>query len=757
MFVLAQVPPSVILPPPQAPSLNHPTPLGVQRGTTIELNLTGVNLADPTGVLTSFPAKVTIPTDANNGKDAGKLRVKLEVPADAPLGFHTIRVATKTGLSNARLFCVDELPQVAESEANHAIAMPQVVPVPCVVTGRTDAEKSDYFKIAATAGQRLTFEILGRRLGSALDPILMLHDAKTGREIPGLYSDDAAGLQSDARLTYTFPAAGEYVIEVRDTTHKGGADFYYRLRIGDFPCATTAFPVAVKRGAKASIAFAGPLVDGAAPVEITASADPSVAAVSVAPKFANGPSGWPVAVEISDIDEIAEVEPNNEIAKATKLPVPGGVTGRFLEKSDVDYYSLAAKKGVKYTVAAETIEIGSPAEVYVIVKDAKGAELAKSNPAAATKFDWVAPADGDFFVAVEHLNYAHGPSEVYHLTVTTPEPGFDVTLSLDRFEVGPGGTGVIPVSSITRRDFAGPIELSVVGPAGVTGSVTVPNAPPQPNIPVALLPVTVAAGTPAGVYPIQVRAKASINGKDYVRVAQAGGVMKTNLANLPFPPASLSTHVALAVTDAPVFTLAVKFAQPDAIRGMPATATVTATRAAGFAEEIVLTPVAMPPNVAPVMKNIAKGTNEIQIVLNPAANAPLGAFPISFRGQGKSANRDFAYFAAPASLSIALPFELKVEPVPVPLKVGAKAKFKVTAARKGGYAGPIVLEVRNLPANVTATKPTIDMGKNDVEVELTAAANAAVGDKADVNVLGTAPAAANQQNATANFTVGVAK
>jgi hypothetical protein len=40
---------------------------------------------------------------------------------------------------------------------------------------------------------------------------------------------------------------------------------------------------------------------------------------------------------------------------------------------------------------------------------------------------------------------------------------------------------------------------------------------------------------------------------------------------------------------------------------------------------------------------------------------------------------------------------------------------------------------------------------------LAAAENAAVGDKGDVNVLGTAPAAANQQNPSANFTVSVIK
>jgi hypothetical protein len=77
--------------------------------------------------------------------------------------------------------------------------------------------------------------------------------------------------------------------------------------------------------------------------------------------------------------------------------------------------------------------------------------------------------------------------------------------------------------------------------------------------------------------------------------------------------------------------------------------------------------------------------------------------------------------------------------------------------RKGGYQGPITLEVRNLPANVTATKATIEQDKNEIEIEIAAAPNAPPGDKADVNILGTATAAANQQNPSPNFTLSVVK
>src|SRR5262249_54864153 len=156
--------------------------------------------------------------DANNGKDNSKLRVRLEVPADAPLGFHSLRLATARGISNLRLFCIDELLQVMETDNNRSKSTAQAVPVPCVVVGKADAEVNDYFKISVKAGQRVSFEVLGRRLGSLFDPQLTLFDARTGHELPGGHSNDAPGLQTDPRLTYTFKEAGDYVVEIRDVT-----------------------------------------------------------------------------------------------------------------------------------------------------------------------------------------------------------------------------------------------------------------------------------------------------------------------------------------------------------------------------------------------------------------------------------------------------------------------------------------------------------------------------------------------------------
>jgi hypothetical protein len=742
-------------PNPQAPNLAMPVPLGVQRGNTLDLTLTGTNLAEPTALWTSFPAKVTIPTDANNGKDNAKLRVRLEVPKDAPLGFHALRLATTRGLSNFRLFCIDDLPPIMEVDTNRSRATPQLVPVPCVVVGRADPEVSDFFKVNVKAGQRISFEILGRRLGSPFDPQLALIDPRNSRELA--FSNDAPGLQTDARLTYTFKEAGDYLLEVRDVQWRGGADYWYRLRIGDFPCATTPIPMAAKRGSKVPVQFAGPNVVGVPPVEVTVPADPATEVVWVAPRGANGLYGWPVALAVSDLEEVVEQEPNNEPAKATRIPAPGAVTGRFQDKGDVDHYVFAAKKGQRFLIQAHTHEWYSPTEIYMVLKNAMGGQVAVTNPAKEPQLDFTAPADGDYALVVEHLLGWGGPEESYRITLTSYEPDFELNLGSDRYDLPQGGVAVVPIQTVVRRDYAGPIEVSVVGPAGIHGQTTIKPGPPVPNQPAGLLFISADPGVPLGPYPLLVQGQATINGKNVVRRASVRAVISQNLAGLPYPPRDLFHQVGVAVTEKPPFALAVKLDQAEYLRGGPVPVTITATRVAGFVEEIVLAPVGLPPNVAPALKNIPKGMNEVKAQLNPAANAPLAQFTISVTGKAKHQNKEYMVLAAPANLVLALPFDLKVEPAPLPIAPGAKAKIKVTAVRKGGYQGPIALEVRNLPANVTAPKATIAMGQPAVEIEVTAAANAAVGNKADVNVLGTATAAANQQNASPNFAVNVVK
>jgi hypothetical protein len=739
----------------QAPSLSFPLPNGIPRGSSLDLTLTGTNLANPTGLWTGFPGKITIPTEDKNGQDNAKLKVRLEVPADVPLGYHGLRLATTKGISNLRLFCVDDLPQVLENDKNNSRGTAQALPIPCVVIGKADAEQGDFFKVTVQAGQRLSFDLLGRRIGSQADAHITLFNAKTQRELA--YNNDSPGCQSDPRLTYTFKEAGDYLVEVRDVLNRGGADYVYRLRIGDFPLATAPIPMAAKAGSKVKVGFVGPNVEGVPPVDIAVPTDGSPA-VWVAPKGPSGLHGWPVALAISNLDELVEQEPNNEPAKANRLPVPGGITGRFQQSDDLDCYLVSGKKGQKLLIEAQTLELYSPTLVFMVVKNAKtGAELAKSNtaatPPADQRIEFTPTEDADFLLEVQHLNFAGGPNEIYRVTITPPTPSFDLNLATDRYDMSPGS--VVPILvQVARKGYTGPIELSLSGTTDVTGSATI-KAGQNSGIIVA----AAKDNAPLGPHNITVQGKATIEGKSVVQKASVRGVLSQNLAGLLYPPLHLNNQVGLAVREKGPITLVAKLEHPEGAPGLGMQVTLTATREKGFTEEITLNPpTGLPANVpAPKIPPIPKDKNEVKFALDLNAKAPVGEYVIVFSGKSKKEKTEVAVSAIPLVLIVGAPFDLKMEPENVTLTPGGKAKVKVTATRKGGYKGPIALEVRKLPANVTASKAAIDMAKDVAEIELSAAPTAAPVERIEIDVNGTATALNNLANASPGVNLRVEK
>ncbi len=735
----------------QAPKLATSAPLGMQRGTAADLTLTGANLAQPVGLTTSIPgAKVTIPTDGGNGTDAARLRVRLEVPKDAPLGYHALRLATAKGMSNVRLVCVDELPQVLSNEKNRAVTAPQAVPVPCVVIGKIANEAADYYKFVVQAGQRVSFDVLAHRLGSALDPQITLLDARRQRELPGGHNNDAPGLQTDARLSYQFAEAGEYIVEIRDTIYRGGDEYAYRLRIGDFPCATSPLPMAAKRGSKATVFFSGPCVDGVWPEAVEVPADASANVIWVAPRGSSGLHGWPVALAVSDHEELLETEPNNDRVQANRIPIPGGITAGFQSKGDIDYFTFTAKKGQRLVVESHSQELYSPCEVFMTVKDVKDAEVAKSNPTTPPRLTFSPAADGDYTLIVEHLFNWHGPSETYRITVTPQEPDFELTLASDRIDVPQAGTAVLALTAV-RRDYNGPIDVSLQGIPGVTGHATLAAG----QVAGSLL-VSASFAAPVGPALGFARGAAVINGKTVTRAASVRPTLTQDLASLTYPPLQFNEQVAVAVTEKAPFVLTVHAKQTECYPGGAFPILVSAARVPGFTEEIALAAVDVPPTVTPALKAVPKGKNDIDVQLNATAKAALGNFPVFLSGKGKFRNTDYTV-VAPLTLTVAPPLEIKVESAPLKLKPGEKAKLKVTALRKGGNPGPITVELKNLPAQVTANKITVAEKQDQGEIEVTAAPTAAVADKADVSAVAIATAAGNQQATSPAFTVSILK
>src|SRR6185295_8629317 len=240
----------------------------------------------------------------------------LAVPSDTPVGIGAVRVCTSNGVSSLQPFMVDDLPCVVSIGTNKNVASAQRIVLPTAVDGSCIEEGFNYFKFTASAGQKLSVEVVAQRLGSPLDPVIRLLDSK-GRELA--YSDDEPALGADSRFSHKFAAKGEYVLEIRDIRYQGGSSYRYHLRIGDFPLINTPFPIAVLHGAKAQFSFTGPSAEQLKPITLNVPDD--AVSIPLSTKGAKGhSSGFAVALA-TDGPEFVEREPNDMPEFATKVTV----------------------------------------------------------------------------------------------------------------------------------------------------------------------------------------------------------------------------------------------------------------------------------------------------------------------------------------------------------------------------------------------------------------------------------------------------
>ena len=174
---------------------------------------------------------------------------------------------------------------------------------------------------------------------------------------------------------------------------------------------------------------------------------------------------------------------------------------------------------------------------------------------------------------------------------------------------------------------------------------------PLANQPVQL-PLKAAGTIPPGPHTFMVKGKAAINGKEVVVTASARAPVSLSLAGLPIPPRSTFTAVALAVTERAPFTLTAKFDEAAAAPGKATNLTVMVTRTAGFNGDVALTLAGLPANVTAKPASIPANMTEVKVPLTLAANAAVGAFPITVNGKAKHNGRDVSANAAPVPLTV---------------------------------------------------------------------------------------------------------
>ena len=472
-----------------APDLDSISPLAVRPGVAVEVTVSGSDFDKGAPLWTRFPARVE-PVGEVSSRQA-RFRVTAEKTASGGRG--AVRVLGSNGVSNPVFVWLDDLSGVAEVKTNRTRATAQPVQFNSAVDGACAELGYDWFKLRAEKGGRVAVEIVAARIGSKLDAVVRVVDA-AGRELA--YNDDGPGLRGDSFVAFTAPVAGDYFIEVRDVNYGGGADFFYRLRIGDFPAPLPAFPVAAGQG--------------------------------------------------SDRREVTETEPNDTAVRATKLTLPAGINGRFDTAGDRDCYEFTAPKGERLEFRAATRSLGSPCDAVLRIESAEGKVLARSNPSSADEgvvthtFD----SEGTARLFVEEANGASGSNCLYRIITQRPA-GFSLTLDTDRVNAAPGKTFDLKVS-IARGDYKGAVTLALAGlPEGLVLTNNLigdgkSNTTMKVTVPDSAVPATFRQFSVSGI--------AKRNGEEVRVRASTGPVLRRRFPRLLYPPPELDGELVLGTS-----------------------------------------------------------------------------------------------------------------------------------------------------------------------------------------------------------------
>lgn len=730
----------------QEPAANSTTPGAVAPGTTMNLQINGGNLAVAKSLWTSFACDSGLAEGIDkNGENPAQVTFKLNVPAGTPCGVHALRVITDKGVSPLKFLVVDDLPSVASAGNNVNFAAAQSVTVPTAIDGAVGGLSWQFFKFTVSAGQKLSIEVLARRIGSSLDPMLRLLDAK-GRELA--YNDDTPGLSGDAAIIYTFKDAGEYVLELRDIKYGTGA---YRLRLGDFPVATVAYPLAVQKGTTANVTLAGFGVDGVVPVALAVAADQAAEWQPVSLKRPNGASGFST-VAIVSTPQFVEAEPNNAPEQANRIEFGHDVNGRLEQPGDVDRFVFTAKKDQSATFVGITRQQGSPTDLNFKILNKDGGQVVAAEDAGTNEGSvaFKAPADGDYTLVVEDLNHRGGSEHAYRIAVqATPAP-FSLNVSLDTFNVPVGGAVMATVTTV-RTGHAGPIELSLLNPpAGLTASRSVIGAGRND----AVMTIHAAPDFVAGsLHGLTIVGTARIGEADVVIPTEIVGVLKTRNNNMRWAPPSLSKFVGASSAPAPGFAWRVEPAEIVFGKDLSAKAKLIATRATGFDEAvtIAITPPqnGLPAGVTIAVKNIDKGQTEAEITITGNNQAPLGDFTAGLTGTLKQKDKTAVQGLA-LRLKLAAPMTIKLDPAGGKIAKSGELVIKAIVERNPAFAGPVNVTLQNLPAGVTAAPApaVIAADQTAVDIKLTATADAAAANVANLTAKADGMAGAAKVEAT---------
>ncbi|HUG20509.1 MAG TPA: hypothetical protein VMM56_16090, partial [Planctomycetaceae bacterium] len=507
------------------------SPPGCQQGQSVDVTISsGKDLDDVNQLLFSHPGITAV----QKMQDSGGKQIPVtntfvvSVAASVPVGHYEVRTVGYFGVSNPRTFCVSDRPEVAEKESNNDPENAQPLDFGTIVNAVSNgAADLDFYKIHASANQRILVTAEAQRIDSRMQMQLELRDAQ-GRRL----ERSRSGYRGDPVLDFTAKTEGDYYLRVTEFTYRGGIEYFYRLHLNTGPHIDFVLPPSGVAGTNGKYTLYGRNLPGGVPsgmkiegielekidvnialpaqIEQTELLENVSPEESVADSFSyrlDSPTGASNAalIHFANTPVTLETEPNDDGAQAQKLTLPAEVGGQFQKKLDADCYQFEAKAGEVYFIEVFGQRLGKETDprfvVDQITTNDKGEEQVKrlvdqddneltiggddfNTRHRDPTWKFAVPADGTYRITLNDRyweNRGH-PGLVYRLVIRKESPDFRLValayqpnpqanqpgqpgvLSLRK-----GENGQIDVLAHRLDGFDGSIFVTAEGlPAGVT-------------------------------------------------------------------------------------------------------------------------------------------------------------------------------------------------------------------------------------------------------------------------------------------------
>jgi hypothetical protein len=726
--------------------VEHLEPPVLERGKTTRVTLVGSQLGKAIGLWTNLPAGAVKATPVAP-LSPNQAVLDVTVAGDAPVGICGVRLATEDGLGNACLLLIDDLPVRASPERQQPESTK--VKLPVALWGRFREAAVERFAIDVQAGERVSFEAVGNRLGRDVDPLITIRDAR-GKIVAE--ADNDAGLYFDFRFAHTFAEAGACTVELRDARFHGSDHAFYVLRMGKFPATRVALPMAIQWSKRFDLQLPGvePLIPKRSPTEqekrfaLELPREATGLFFGVVKRQGDEGSAW-LPMEASDVAVTVHHAPGNPYDEATLAQVPGMLCGVLQKPGERHFFRVQLAKGQKIQVRAEARAFNSPADLEIAIIDAKGKEIRRAGENLQKEeivLDFTADAAAVYALMVRDVNLDGGPAFGYRLDVRTPRPMVQVTAEVEGLTLPQGNYQTVPLT-VTRTDYTGAITLALVGaPPGVT------LTPSEIGEGVNSIVCKLAAGpdAPLGIHTLQIRAEpgasepgASATGvNSWSTIARTRPLIDRQIVNVDLIPhalredqhrlpPSLTDRFALQVTPPSFFTFELPAPLATLGRYQHVDFPLSVARKKGFDGPITFS--ARGGQLAPKEEGRtrvyaefteSKGAIHSKILTNLAKHrVDVTALGVK-DGRRVALTRTF-------DLDVRAAYVVSAEPALLKLESGAKATLRLNAERMKGFDAEVTVEVSPSLGIELPAKIVIPRGQASVDVDIKVDANQPAG------------------------------